>query len=167
MSKRRNKGRPREHQSARTIVPEATGRSRAHTILYAIAMLLALVGLADATYLIASHLAGETAACIAAAGCSDVLGSSYAKLGGVPLAGLGALAYFGAFSAATLAAFGYARARKFLVGIVAVMFLTTLYLLYVMSFVLKAYCDYCLLSAALTFALAGIVIVTPPQKADR
>ena len=127
-------------------------------------MLLALAGVADATYLTASHLAGETAACIASTGCSDVLGSSYSKIGGFPLAGFGALAYFGAFSAATLAAFGYSRARRFLVAIVAVMFLTTLWLLYVMSFVLKAYCDYCLLSAALTFALAGIVIVTPPRK---
>ena len=166
MSKRRNKGLPREHKPGR-VLTTAPSQPRSEKILYGIAMVLALVGLADATYLTASHLAGETAACIAATGCSDVLGSSYAKLGGIPLAGLGALAYFGAFSAATLAAFGYVRARKFLVIIVAVMFLTTLWLLYVMSFVLKAYCDYCLLSAALIFALAGIVIVTPPRKAER
>ena len=163
MGKRRNNGRPREHRPPRAIAAGAE-RPRSEKILYGIAMVLALAGVADATYLTASHLAGENAACIAAAGCSDVLGSVYSKLGGIPLAAFGALAYFGAFSAATLAAFGYTRARKFLVGIVAVMFVTTLWLLYVMSFVLKAYCDYCLLSAALTFALAGIVIVTPPRK---
>ena len=163
MGKRRNKGQAREHKPGRALAA-GPAASRSEKILYGIAMLLAIVGLADATYLTASHLAGETAACIAAAGCSDVLGSSYAKLGGIPLAAFGALAYFGAFSGATLAAFGYARARTFLVVVVAVMFVTTLWLLYVMSFVLKAYCDYCLLSAALTFALAGIVIVTPPRK---
>lgn len=142
----------------------STGPSRGEIILYSIAVVLALAGVADATYLTASHLSGESATCIASAGCSDVLNSSYAKIGGFPLAGFGALAYFGAFCAATLAAFGYARARKFLMAIVAVMFVTTLWLLYVMSFVLKAYCDYCLLSAALTFALAGIVIITPARK---
>jgi uncharacterized membrane protein len=161
MARHRNKAKPRPHNAAGVAEP---GRTRGEVILYCIAMLLALVGIADATYLTASHLAGETAACIAAAGCSDVLGSSYAKVGGVPLAALGALAYFSAFSAATLALFGYPRARSFLMAIVALMFVTTLWLLYVMAFVLKAYCDYCLLSAALTFALAGIVIVTPPRK---
>ena len=164
MARNRNKGRPREHKPPRGGVADGQQRTRSEKILYSIAMLLALAGVADATYLTASHLAGETAACIASTGCSDVLGSTYSKIGGFPIAGFGALAYFGAFSAATLALFGYRKARTFLVAIVAVMFLTTLWLLYVMSFVLKAYCDYCLLSAALTFALAGIVIVTPPRK---
>lgn len=141
------------------------GNSRTGVILFSLAAVLALIGLADSTYLAASHFAGETVTCIGSGNCSDVLGSSYAKIGRVPLAALGVLAYFVAFSAATLAAFGYVRARTALMVAVAAMFLTTLWLLYVQAYVLHAFCSYCLLSAALTFALAGIVIVTPPQRA--
>ena len=142
----------------------SSGGSRMATILYSIAAVLAVVGLADSTYLTASHLSGETVTCLGSANCSDVLGSAYAKIGPVPLAALGVLAYFVAFSAATLAAFGYARARTVLMLAVAAMFVATLWLLYVQAFVLRAFCSYCLLSAALTFALAGIAIVTPPQR---
>ena len=52
-----------------------------------------------------------------------MLGSSYAKVGGVPVALLGALAYFCVFAFATFAAFGYARAPKFLTLTVGAMFL--------------------------------------------
>lgn len=146
---------------------EAETTSKLPAILYAIAALLTLAGLADATYLTASHFAGETVTCFGTAGCSDVLGSAFSKLGPVPLAALGVLAYFVAFSAAALAAFGFRHARTVLLWCVAVMFVTTLGLLYVQAFVLHAYCSYCLLSAALTFALAGVVIMTPPAVRDR
>ena len=38
------------------------------------------------------------------------------------------------------------------------MFLVTLWLLYVQAYVLHAFCQYCLLSAAITTALAVIVL---------
>ncbi len=139
--------------------------SKLPVILYSIAAVLTLVGLADATYLTASHFSGETVTCVGTIGCSDVLGSAYAKIGNLPLAAFGAAAYFTAFSAAVLAAFGFPRARGVLLIAVAVMFLTSLWLLYVQAFVLHAFCSYCLLSAALTFALAGIVIIAPPSDA--
>jgi uncharacterized membrane protein len=145
--------------------PRSVG-SRLPVILYSIAAVLTLVGLADATYLTASHFSGETVTCVGTMGCSDVLGSAYAKIGNVPLAAFGIVAYFTAFSAAVLAAFGFARARAVLMIAVGAMFLTSLWLLYVQAFVLHAFCSYCLLSAALTFALAGIVIVAPPVERE-
>ncbi|MBA3883576.1 MAG: vitamin K epoxide reductase family protein [Chthoniobacterales bacterium] len=147
------------------ITETAAGRpSRAAVIVYSIAALLTLAGLADATYLTASHLSGETVTCFGTANCSEVLGSSYAKIGPAPLAAFGVAAYLVAFIAAVLAAFGEPRARSVLMVAVAAMFLATLWLLYVQAFILHAYCSYCLLSAALTFALAGIVIVVPPPS---
>jgi uncharacterized membrane protein len=137
--------------------------SKLPVILYAIAAVLTLVGLADATYLTASHFSGETVTCVATMGCSDVLASAYAKIGKVPLAAFGIVAYFTAFSAAVLTAFRYPRARGVLMLAVGTMFLASLWLLYVQAFILHAFCSYCLLSAALTFALAGIVIVAPPM----
>ena len=127
--------------------------------LFVLAALLSLVGLADSIYLTVTHLTGENVVCVASSGCSEVLSSAYATVGKIPLGAFGALGYFVAFSLATLAAFGYPRARTFLAVVVAGMLATTLWLLYVQAFVLHAFCDYCLLSAGLTFSLSAIVAV--------
>lgn len=125
----------------------------------AAAALVALAGLADATYLTVEHMAGNTVRCMVVSGCDEVLQSSYATVaGGVPVAAVGAAAYFTAFSLATLAAFGYDGARKLLAPLVAVMFLATLWFLYLQAFVIKAFCTYCLISAAVTTTLALLVL---------
>jgi uncharacterized membrane protein len=138
--------------------------SRFRAILYTIVAIVAVAGLADATYLTVQALTGETLSCGGSPDCFRVLGSSYAKLGGMPVAILGALAYFTVFTFATFAAFGYPRAPKFLALIAGAMFLTTLWLLYVQAFLLHAYCRYCLFSAAITFLIAGLLIAVPPSQ---
>jgi len=137
---------------------------RFRTILYSLAAIVSLAGLADATYLGVQALTGETLSCGGSPDCFRVLGSSYAKVGGTPVALLGALAYFSVFAFATFAAFGYARARTFLIPVIGAMFLATLWLLYVQAFLLHAYCRYCLFSAAITFLLAGLVIAVPSSQ---
>jgi uncharacterized membrane protein len=122
-----------------------------------IVALLALVGLADSLYLTVQHLTGQTLRCTIVSGCSEVLSSSYSHIGPVPLAGLGALAYFTIFSLAILSAFGYRSARPLLAGLSAIMFLMTLWLLYLQAFVIHHFCQYCLLSAAVTTAVTAIV----------
>ena len=138
--------------------------SRFRTILYTAVAIVAVVGLADATYLSVQALTGETLSCGGSPDCFRVLGSSYARLGGIPVAMLGALAYFTAFTFATFAAFGYTRASKFLVLVAGCMFLATLWFLYVQAFLLHAYCRYCLFSAAITFLIAGLLIAVPPSE---
>ena len=138
--------------------------SRFRTILYTAVAIVAVAGLADATYLTVQALTGETLSCGGSPDCFRVLGSSYAKLGGIPMAMLGALAYFSAFTFATFAAFGYSWAPKFLALIAGAMFLMTLWLLYVQAFLLHAYCRYCLFSAAITFLIAGLLIAVPPSQ---
>ena len=121
--------------------------------------LVALVGLLDAVYLSVEHLSGRSVRCVIVSGCDEVLQSSYATLpGDIPLAALGALAYFTVFSLATLAAFGYHKARTLLAPLVVLMFAGTLWLLYVQAFVLHAFCTYCLLSAAVTTTLALLLL---------
>ena len=138
--------------------------SRFRTTLYTIVAIVAVAGLADATYLTVQALTGETLTCGGSPDCFRVLGSSYAKLGGMPVAILGALAYFTVFTFATFAAFGYPRAPKFLALTAGAMFLMTLWLLYVQAFLLHAYCRYCLFSAAITFLIAGLLIAAPPSQ---
>ena len=138
--------------------------SRFRTILYTLVAIVALAGLTDATYLSVQALTGETLTCGGSPDCFKVLGSSYAKVGGVPVALLGAFAYFCVFTFATFAAFGYERGRTFLIPTIGAMFLATLWFLYVQAFLLHAYCRYCLFSAALTFLIAGLVIALPPER---
>ena len=137
--------------------------SRLRIILYTIAAVVSLAGLADATYLTVQALTGETLVCGGSPDCFRVLGSPYARIGGIPLALFGTLAYFSVFSFATFAAFGYSRARTFLILTIGAMFLVTLWLLYVQAFLLHAYCRYCLFSAAIVFLLAGIAVASPPR----
>src|SRR5215813_6286399 len=138
--------------------------SRFRTIIYIAAAIVSLAGLADATYLSVQALTGETLGCGGSPDCFRVLGSSYARIKGIPVALFGVLAYFSAFTFATFAAFGYARARTFLIPTIGAMFLATLWFLYVQAFLLHAYCRYCLLSAAITFLLAGLLIAAPPSE---
>ena len=142
---------------------QGSSQPRFHTLLYALAAAVAVAGLADAIYLTVSHLAGENVACGGAAQCSEVLSSKYAAIAGIPVAALGAFGYFVAFSLSTLAAFGYKKVRPSLAIAVMAMFLGTLWFLYVQAFVLHSYCTYCLLSAACTFVLAGILLAIPPR----
>lgn len=138
--------------------------SRSRIVPYAVAALISLVGLADATYLTVQSLTGETLVCGGSADCFRVLGSVYARIAGIPVAVFGVVGYFGAFSLATFAAFGYARARKFFALIVWAMFAVTLWFLFVQAFMLHAFCRYCLFSAALVFVLAALVVLTPSSR---
>ena len=124
---------------------------------YLITALLSLIGLADAIYLTVQHLTGQSLRCTFS-GCSEVLSSKYAQIGSVPLASVGAFAYFAVFSLSILAAFGYRFARPLLAALVGVMFLTSLWLLYLQAFVIHHFCQYCLLSAAVTTVLTAVVL---------
>jgi uncharacterized membrane protein len=127
--------------------------------LYALAALVSLFGLADALYLTIEHVSGQSVRCTIVSGCSEVLSSRYAVFAGVPLAMIGAAAYFSVFSLATLAAFGYRIARALLVPLVATMFLVTIWLIYLQAFVIEQFCQYCLFSAAITFVLSVILVL--------
>jgi uncharacterized membrane protein len=141
--------------------------TRATTIIHALIACIALAGLGEATYLTVLALTGETAVCGGSAGCFQVLGSSYAKIAGFPVASLGAVAYFAVFTFAVFAAFGYRQARKFLAMTVSLMFLFTLWLLGVQAFLLHAFCRYCLVSASMVFLLTGLVVATPPATVSK
>ena len=138
--------------------PVSSGQSQARVSrVYLVAALFSLIGLADAIYLTVQDLTGQNLRCTIVSGCAEVLGSAYAHLGPFPLAALGAVAYFTVFSLAILAAFGYRFAGPLLAGLVGIMFLMSLWLLYLQAFVIHHFCQYCLLSAAVTTVVTAIV----------
>ena len=127
--------------------------------IYVVGAVLALVGLTDALYLTIQHLSGSSVPCSVTGGCEEVLTSSYAVLAGIPLAGIGAAAYFSAFSLSILAAFGYRSAAKLLLPLVGTMVLVSVWLFYLQAAVIRAFCQFCLLSAGITIALAIVVFL--------
>jgi uncharacterized membrane protein len=128
--------------------------------LYAVAALLSLLGLTDALYLTIEHVTGQSVKCTILAGCSAVLSSPYAVVAGIPLAAIGAAAYFAVFSLAILTLFGYSSAGKVMRVLVVVMFLVSLWLIYLQAFVIREFCQYCLLSALITTTLLVVVFLS-------
>ena len=138
-------------------MPDPISASRIPVWPFVAAAAISLVGLGDAIYLTIQDLTGQNLRCTIITGCAEVLGSKYAHVGPLPLASLGAAAYFTFFSLAILAVFDYSFARPLIAVLVAIMFLTTLWLTYLQAFVIHHFCQYCLLSAAVTTTLTVIV----------
>jgi uncharacterized membrane protein len=116
--------------------------------------ILSLVGVADALYLSVKHATGQSVRCTVTSGCDQVLMSPYSSFLGIPLAYLGLAAYFVAFSLAVLAAFNYSWSTLLLRLQVALMFLVTLWLLYAQAFLIGHFCQFCLISAAVSTLIA-------------
>lgn len=124
------------------------------------AAVAALAGLADAVYLTVHHFTAEPVPCSIISGCETVLTSSYAEIGGIPLAAFGAAAYFAAFSLALLSAFGN-RTAWTLFGIQSILMAAfTAWLIYLQAFVIGAFCQFCLISAATTFTMLVLYLFT-------
>ncbi|NOT48287.1 MAG: vitamin K epoxide reductase family protein [Acidobacteria bacterium] len=124
------------------------------------AAVVAVAGLVDSIYLTIHHLTAEPVPCSIISGCETVLTSPYAEVAGVPLAAFGAAAYFIAFSLALLAVYGN-RTAWMLFGLLAVgMAGFTAWLLYLQAYVIKAFCQFCLLSAITSVILFLIAVAS-------
>jgi uncharacterized membrane protein len=117
--------------------------------------------LSAATYVFVTHSLGYELFCPFATGCDAVQNSPYAVLFGIPVSFLGMVG-FTAYLALALSAlrFGAATRRHLralqVLSVVEVGF--TLYMAYLQVAVIRAICSWCMLSAALTVALAVLVI---------
>jgi uncharacterized membrane protein len=141
-------------------MPDPISAPRKSVWPFVAAAVISLVGLGDAIYLTIQDLTGQNLRCTIITGCAEVLASKYAHVGTLPLASLGAAAYFTFFSLAILVVFGYSFARPLIAVLVALMFLTTLWLTYLQAFVIHHFCQYCLLSAAVTTILTVLVALS-------
>jgi uncharacterized membrane protein len=139
--------------------------SRSWPKLRVAAAIVALTGLADSVYLTVHHFTSEPVPCSLIEGCEQVLTSPYAEFGGVPLAAFGAAAYFAAFSLALLAVYGNDRMWMLFGLQTIVMSAVTAWLIYVQAALIGAFCQFCLLSAATTFTLYVIYLVSVFKRA--
>jgi uncharacterized membrane protein len=125
---------------------------------------LALAGLADAVYLTASHYAGGAVSCSVLHGCEQVLTSKYAAIGGIPIAAFGAGYYAALFLLAYYGRLGSSAAWRLLQLTIASGVAVTAALLYIQLAVIRAVCQYCMLSAILTTMIAIIALALSMRK---
>ena len=123
--------------------------------------LFALAGLSAATYVFVTHSLGYELFCPFATGCDAVQNSPYAVLFGIPVSLLGMLGFTAYIALALIGLRSGAGMRGYLhallvLSVVEVGF--TSYMAYLQVAVIRAVCSWCMLSAALTLVLAGLVI---------
>jgi len=121
---------------------------RPHRRLFFGLLALAPLGFLDAGYLTVEHFLNRVPPCSLVAGCEKVTTSQYSVIFGVPMALMGALYYLAIILALVL----YLDLRrdwiiKWTARFTAVGFLFSLWLVYLQIFVIRAICQYCVLSA--------------------
>ena len=124
-----------------------------HKWLVPALVVLAVAGFADATYLTIEHFANVVPPCTLH-GCETVLTSGYSDIFGIPVALLGALYYF-ALLVIYLLYFEVkdVRALNFAMHLSVLGFICDLWFIFAQAFIIHAWCQYCLLSAALSTAI--------------
>lgn len=120
------------------------------------ALVVVLAGLGVAAYLTYVHYAGLQPFCAGGShGCERVQSSTYAALGGVPVAVLGLAGYLG-IAVALLAPGELARLSAAALAVIGFGF--SAYLTYLELFVIDAVCQWCVTSAVLLTALAVLTV---------
>ena len=109
---------------------------------------LATIGLYDAILLTVEHYTRRGLPCTLSGGCERVLTSKFSEFGGVPTAALGIVFYLVVLFAIMYYVTNQQRPNKYLMlGWGAIGFVTSLGLTSIQAFIIKAWCQYCLLSA--------------------
>lgn len=130
-------------------------------------LFVSLAGFVDAAYLTAKHYLGTPVPCSFFTGCEQVLTSRYSLVMGIPAALLGAL-YYLVFFLSTIFYFDGRRAviLKLLSYFSIAGFLSSAWFVYVQLFIIRAICEFCLLSAitsALLFVF-GMIHLTDTRR---
>lgn len=121
--------------------------------------LFTLIGFADASYLAAEHYLGAIPVCLVASGCETVLTSAYATIGPIPISLIGAGYYLALFlGSLSLLSRPNPNLLKWLVNLGGAGFAVSIGLVGIQAFILRAFCTYCLVSAATTTALFGLLL---------
>jgi uncharacterized membrane protein len=134
--------------------------NRNRNVLSAIA-LFALAGLSAATYVFVTHSLGYELFCPFATGCDAVQDSPYAVLLGIPVSLLGMLGFTAYIALALIGLRSDVATRGYLYALLALSVVEvgfTSYMAYLQVAVIRAVCSWCMLSAALTVALAALVM---------
>jgi len=125
------------------------------------------IGFVDATYLTINHFQNSVPNCHLIGGCQEVLFSAYSTVAGVPVA-LGGVFYYLTMLILTIHYFN-TRKDKFLLlasKFTVAGLLASLYFVYLQIFVIKSFCQFCMLSAFVSMVLfvLGMVLLFKNKK---
>lgn len=129
-------------------------------ILQFAASVVGLIGLTDSIYLTVHHYNATEVPCGITGGCEQVLTSSYAEVAGIPLGVFGGIAYFTAFALAFLSAYGNALTWKLFGVLATIMAGFSCWLIFVQAYYIRAFCQYCLLSALTSMTLFVLFLIS-------
>ena len=115
--------------------------------VFILLFIVASIGFADATFLSFEHYRNTIPPCLTS-GCESVLTSVYSEIFGIPVALGGALFYLG-FLIGLFLYFDFKKEwiLRSTLAFTSVGFLVSVWFVYVQAFLLKAFCQYCMLSA--------------------
>ena len=118
------------------------------------------IGFLDASYLSVLHYKNIIPPCSILGECETVLTSKYAVVWGVPTALFGAFYYLAVVILSVL--YLDTKNKRYIAvatGAITVGFIFTFWFFYLQAFVIKAFCEYCLVSAVVTTVLFVSAIV--------
>jgi uncharacterized membrane protein len=122
---------------------------RSRSILIALA---SFIGIVDALYLTLKRNAGPVP-CHVTRGCTDVLTSQYSAVLGVPISAFGLIFYLVVFSLAVFQISAAGKTLDWVFWLASAALAISAVLVGIQAFALKAYCEYCLLSAILVLTI--------------
>src|SRR5262245_2119504 len=119
--------------------------------------LLAFLGMVDALYLSIKRNAGPIP-CHITHGCTEVLTSKYSEVAGIPLSWFGLAFYLTVFSLAIFTIFDESKDSsglplRLIFYLSGVALIISALLVGIQAFILRQFCEYCLLSAALVLSI--------------
>lgn len=124
-------------------------------------IIVSFIGFLDASYLTVAHYGGIDLTCTILKGCEEVTTSEYSVIFGVPLALLGVFYYL---TVLLLSLIYFDTKNRFILKIIPPLTVAGLFasawFVYLQLFVIKAICEYCMISAATstTLFIFGIFI---------
>jgi uncharacterized membrane protein len=124
---------------------------------------LSFLGMVDTLYLSLTRDTGP-AVCHITEGCGDVLTSAFSEIGGVPISWFGFAFYACVFGLTVFEAAGGIPTFSLLRWPTLAALLVSAVLTGIQAFVLEAWCEYCLTSAALS-TLIFLTVWTRPREA--
>jgi len=135
---------------------------RTQKIISLVIIILAAVGLFDATFLSISHFTGQEVICEIGDynSCGTVTTSEYSTILGVPVALFGAIYYLLIFFLAMFSLGGNRKALKKVVLLSGLGVLASAWFVYLQLFVLNSICLYCMVSASTTTLIFILSIFT-------
>ena len=127
---------------------------------FIILLILSFLGFLDSAYLTILHYQNSLPPCSVTSGCEEVLASAYSTLGPMPIALFGVIFYLAVIVLCLFLTTNYKKIYlKILYLFIFVGFVVSVILFEVQAFILRSFCQYCVLSEVITTALLILVFL--------